>query len=182
MYPLRDPTLSAQIKHQIRAIWFETNPITFLNPWTIDSSTINKNSERALHAARLINTKWNLLRVGRWIPVGRSIPVLRARRDPRGSWFWKRERRWVWWKARWRILIMVLTLERGQKLKPAVADTVERRLPSVSTYTCLRTYRDASKITMRNWKRMIPRDKNLFSSIFDRLWRTTFWTFCIYVT
>lgn len=30
---------------------------------------------------------------------------------------------------------MVLTLERGQKLKPAVADTVERRLPSVSTYT-----------------------------------------------
>lgn len=30
---------------------------------------------------------------------------------------------------------MVLTLERGQKLKPAVADTVERRLPSVYTYT-----------------------------------------------
>lgn len=50
--------------HQIRAIWSETNPITFLNPGTIDSSTINKNSEqRALHAARLINTKWNLLRV-----------------------------------------------------------------------------------------------------------------------
>lgn len=41
-------------------------------------------------------------------------------------------------KSKWRILIMVLTLERGQKLKPAVADTVERRLPSVSTYTLAR--------------------------------------------
>lgn len=49
---------------------------------------------------------------------GMDIPVC-ARARPERKLVLKEGETLVWWKARWRILITVLTLERGQKLKPA---------------------------------------------------------------